>query len=110
MGESEYHIFCENSLENPKVWNKDTKDFIQLGTFDLILTNPPFGAKIPVIGTDLLKQYELGHFWNNQKGHWTITKNLRDKQPPQILFIERILQLLKEGGRAGIPRPTNRYT
>ena len=109
LGESEYHIFCENSLENPKIWNKETKDFIQIGTFDLILTNPPFGAKIPVIGTDLLKQFELGHYWNNHKGEWTITKKLRDKQPPQILFIERILQLLKEGGRAGIVLPEGIY-
>lgn len=109
IGESDYHIFCENSLENPKVWNKESKEFIQLGTFDLILTNPPFGAKIPVIGADLLKQYELAHFWNNQKGLWSITNNLRDKQPPQILFIERIIQLLKEGGRAGIVLPEGIY-
>jgi len=109
LGKSEYHVFCENSLENPKVWTKETKDFIQLGTFDLILTNPPFGAKIPVIGTDLLNQFELAHVWNNHKGIWTITKTLRDKQPPQILFIERILQLLKEGGRAGIVLPEGIY-
>ncbi len=109
LGESEYHIFCENSLENPKVWSKESKEFIKLGTFDLILTNPPFGAKIPVIGADLLKQYELAHYWNNQKGHWTITNNLRDKQPPQILFIERIIQLLKDGGRAGIVLPEGIY-
>lgn len=109
LGESEYHIFCENSLENPDVWSKEIKNYIQLGTFDLILTNPPFGAKIPVIGSDLLRQYELAHFWNNHKGHWTITNNLRDKQPPQILFIERILQLLKEGGRAGIVLPEGIY-
>ena len=106
LGENEYHIFCENSLENPiKIWNNETNKFIKLGTFDLILTNPPFGAKIPVVGNDLLKQYELGYHWNNQKGDWTKTKNLRDKQPPQILFIERIIQLLKEGGRAGIVLP-----
>jgi type I restriction enzyme M protein len=109
LGESEYHIFCENSLETPKVWNKETKDFIQLGTFDLILTNPPFGAKIPVVGASLLKQYELGHFWENKKGIWSMTKNLRDKQPPQILFIERIMQLLKVGGRAGIVLPEGIY-
>jgi type I restriction enzyme M protein len=109
LGESEYHIYCENSLENPKVWNNESREFIQLGTFDVILTNPPFGAKIPVIGNDLLKQYELGHFWNKQKHDWIITKNLRDKQPPQILFIERILQLLKEGGRAGIVLPEGIY-
>lgn len=105
LGENEYHIFCENSLEQPKNWHKQTNEFIQLGTFDLILTNPPFGAKIPVIGNDLLRQYELGHVWNKQKTDWILTKQLRDKQPPQILFIERIIQLLKVGGRAGIVLP-----
>ncbi len=109
LGESEYHVFCENSLENPQKWSKETRNYIKLETFDLILTNPPFGAKIPVIGSELLKQYELAHIWNNQKGNWTITKNLRDKQPPQILFIERIIQLLKEGGRAGIVLPEGIY-
>lgn len=114
LGENEYHIFCENSLENPANWKPETQAQIQLGTFDLILANPPFGAKIPVIGENLLKQYELGHFWveNNKpngiaanKARWILTKDLREKQPPQILFIERIIQLLKEGGRAGIVLP-----
>jgi type I restriction enzyme M protein len=105
LGESKYHVFCENSLENPTKWNEETQKHIKPGTFDLVLTNPPFGAKIPVIGADLLKQYELAHYWNNNKGSWTITNNLREKQPPQILFIERIIQLLKVGGRAGIILP-----
>ncbi|MCZ2356460.1 MAG: N-6 DNA methylase [Bacteroidia bacterium] len=114
LGESEYHIFCENSLEVTALWKPETQHHIQLGTFDLILANPPFGAKIPVIGENLLKQYELGYFWqestiqngtdqNNSK--YLITKDLRDKQPPQILFVERIIQLLKTGGRAGIVLP-----
>lgn len=105
LGESEYHIFCENSLEQPRKWSKETQQQIQLGTFDLILTNPPFGAKIPVVGNDLLKQFELGHQWFNKESGWILTKELRDKQPPQILFIERIIQLLKVGGRAGIVLP-----
>lgn len=105
LGENEYHIFCENSLEQPCKWNKTTSEFIKLGSFDLILTNPPFGAKIPVIGDELLRQYELGYYWNGNNGEWIKTKQLRDKQPPQILFIERIIQLLKVGGRAGIVLP-----
>ncbi len=109
LGESEYHIFCENSLENPRNWKKETQEQIALGSFDLILANPPFGAKIPVIGENLLKQYELGHFWNENKSEhlpkWALGKELREKQPPQILFIERIIQLLKDGGRAGIVLP-----
>lgn len=105
LGESEYHIFCENSLEEPKKWKKDTNNTIQLGSFDLILTNPPFGAKIPVVGANLLRQYELGYYWKNGASNWNLTNKLREKQPPQILFIERIIQLLKEGGRAGIVLP-----
>ncbi len=106
LGESEYHVFCENSLEQPKTWNVETQKHIELGTFDIILTNPPFGAKIPVIGDDLLRQYELGYYWtNNKDDKWYLSKNLRDKQPPQTLFIERIIQLLKDGGRAGIILP-----
>jgi len=105
LGENEYHIYCENSLECPKVWKKETQDKIQLGSFDLILTNPPFGAKIPVVGDELLNQFELGHYWTKQKNNWILTNNLREKQPPQILFIERIIQLLREGGRAGILLP-----
>ncbi len=105
LGESEYHIFCENSLEIPKTWNVETQKHIELGTFDCILTNPPFGAKIPVVGNDLLRQYELGFYWNNDGEKWNLTKNIRDKQPPQTLFIERIIQLLKDGGRAGIVLP-----
>jgi len=105
LDESEYHIFFFFLLEQPQKWNQKTLDFVQMGAFDLILTNPPFGAKIPVIGNDLLRQYELGHCWNHHKGAWQLTNQLRDKQPPQILFIERIIQLLKEGGRAGIVLP-----
>lgn len=113
LGENEYNIFCENSLENPLLWKPETQNHIQLNSFDLILANPPFGAKIPVIGENLLKQYELGYFWQENKtqnsienyAKYLITKELREKQPPQILFIERIIQLLKVGGRAGIILP-----
>lgn len=99
-----YHIFCENSLESPLNWKKETQKNIKLASFDLILTNPPFGAKIPVMGDDLLGQFELGHKWLNSE-KWKITNSLLDKQPPQILFIERCLQLLKDGGRLGIVLP-----
>lgn len=105
LGENEYHIFCENSLEEPKKWNTQTNENIQLGSFDLILTNPPFGAKIPVIGENLLRQYELAYFWKNGQAIWHKSNKIRAKQPPQILFIERIIQLLKDGGRAGIILP-----
>ncbi|MBI5650615.1 MAG: N-6 DNA methylase [Chloroflexi bacterium] len=105
IDEKNYRLFCENSLEQSTRWNEDAQSAARLGSFDLILTNPPFGAKIPVIGKELLRQYELGHRWIEKDGCWQRTTELLDKQPPQVLFIERCLQLLKPGGRAGIVLP-----
>lgn len=101
---NEHHVYCENSLDLPSKWHKETQKYVKLNNFDVVLTNPPFGSKIPVVGDELLGQYSLGHRWNNGD-KWEITSVLQDKQPPQVLFIERCLQLLKEGGRLGIVLP-----
>jgi len=72
-----------------------------------VLTNPPFGKKIVVKGDKLLSQFDLGHKWKRNKETKALEKTttLHDDQPPQILFLERCLQLLKPGGRLGIVLP-----
>jgi len=107
IGDGRGGIFCENSLLPPSEWNSKTREKIQLNKFDVLITNPPFGAKIPVKGERILSQYELGFKWkfNKETGEWERTNKLQDKQPPQILFIERCLQLLKPGGRMAIVLP-----
>ena len=97
-------VFCENSLAPFSSWNSDTKKAIRPESFDVILTNPPFGAKIPVIGEDLLSQYQLASNWNPLTSKFEPSQIL-DKQAPQVLFIERCMQLLKVGGRMGIVLP-----
>jgi type I restriction enzyme M protein len=106
VGDGKSGIFCEDSLENPKNWDSKTREKIHLEEFSVLLTNPPFGSKIPVRGEEKLKQYELGHKWkfNKQTGQWEKGK-LKDNEAPQILFIERCLQLLKDGGRMAIVLP-----
>jgi type I restriction enzyme M protein len=106
VGDGKSGIFCEDSLENPKNWDSKTREKIHLEEFSVLLTNPPFGSKIPVRGEEKLKQYELGHKWkfNKQTGQWEKGK-LKDNEAPQILFIERCLQLLKDGGRTAIVLP-----
>jgi type I restriction enzyme M protein len=107
IGDGRGGIFCENSLVHPEEWNPKTRQKIELGKFDVLITNPPFGAKIPVKGERILIQYELGYKWkfNKETQEWEKTNKLQDKQPPQILFIERCLQLLKPGGRMAIVLP-----
>jgi len=107
MGDGGSGIFCENSLLQPSEWNPKTNTKIELGKFDVVITNPPFGSEITVKGEETLRQYELGHKWkfNKETKEWERTNKLQDKQPPQILFLERCLQLLKPGGRLGIVLP-----
>lgn len=107
IGDGRGGIFCENSLVPPQEWNPKIRQKIELEKFDVLITNPPFGAKIPVKGERVLKQYELGFKWkfNEETQQWEKTNKLQDKQPPQILFIERCLQLLKPSGRMGIVLP-----
>ena len=71
------------------------------GSFDLILTNPPFGAKVPLSEQPYLEDYELGN-QTNKAGR----KRPRKNQRTEILFIERIWHFLKPGtGRAAVIIP-----
>jgi type I restriction enzyme M protein len=62
--------------------------------FDVVFSNPPFGGEIK--DTTLLQEFELAH---DAKG------KLRPIVERHVLFLERIVQLLRPGGRAGIIVP-----
>ena len=106
IGDGKSGIFTEDSLNPPKMWESKTRQKIKLDSFDVVLTNPPFGSKIPVSGKGKLEQYQIGHKWkyDKKKKSWEIGK-LKEKEAPQFLFIERCLQLLNDGGRMGIVLP-----
>ena len=107
VGDGRGGIFCADSLVSSEEWALLMRDRIKLNSFDVLLTNPPFGSKIPITDKSLLQQYELGFQWKKDKqtGEWKRTDKVLDKQVPQILFIERCLQLLKPGGRMAIVLP-----
>lgn len=107
IGDGRGGIFCENSLLPPDEWHYTTRDAIKLGLFDVVITNPPFGTKIPIKGEQVLAQFELGYKWrkDNKTGLVEKTSVLHEDQPPQILFLERCLQFLRPGGRMGIVLP-----
>tara|TARA_Y100000385_G_scaffold38880_1_gene36190 strand:+ start:13837 stop:14691 length:855 start_codon:yes stop_codon:yes gene_type:complete len=106
LGDGRGGIFCENSLDVPSNWSTKTREKIQLGSFSMVVTNPPFGKKINVEGEKLLSQYDIGFKWkkNKKEGTWEKGK-LKDKEAPQYLFIERCIHLLKPGGKMGIVLP-----
>lgn len=111
IGDGRGGVFCENSLLPSAEWPARVQDKVRLGGFKVLLTNPPFGSKISVRGAGLLGQYDLGHRWVKDKktGVWQIQTMLLGRQSPQVLFIERCLQLLESGGRMGIILPESLF-
>lgn len=118
------NILQLNSLLPPHEWTEDfrsslaealgvnkstIRNYKTLDFFDIIVTNPPFGSKIPIKDKSILEQFELAHVWENDKKNntWTMTERLQASVPPEILFVERCTQLLVSGGRMGIVLPDN---
>jgi len=116
------NIFQTNSLLPPHEWSDEFKTKLSeaLGVdkssirshttiefFDVIITNPPFGSKIPIKDENILMQFDLAFIWEDKSksGTWTKTNRLQSSVPPEILFIERCVQLLVPGGRLGIVLP-----
>jgi type I restriction enzyme M protein len=85
-GDGHSNIRCTDSLSD-----FDNFSDISPSSFDLILTNPPFGS---LLGADSINR--LGHF---ELSHGK--KNV----PLEILGIERCVQFLRPGGRMAIVLP-----
>ena len=108
IGDGRGGIFCEYSLGEPDTWSPAAQEAIRLGTFDVVLTNSPFGSKIKVKGAHKLHQYRLARKWRSPRrdqDEWIETTEALKEQSPQILFIERCIQLLRPGGRMAIVLP-----
>ena len=126
-GDGHANIFHANSLAYPKGDNagelkkisKTIKKSIEksgdkaglknlgnaLGKFDLIFTNPPFGANIPINDPELLAKFDLGHNWKRDDQGSFQNMGLSSSEPPEILFIDQCYQFLKPGGKMAIVLP-----
>ena len=69
--------------------------------FDVILTNPPFAGEMK--DRNMLAHYDLAK---------PALKRAKDKAPKEerdVLFLERVLKMLKPGGRAAIVLPQGKF-
>ncbi len=96
------NVIGHDALERFEKICKDSENkHFKKDTFDLILTNPPFGAKVKLTERPYLKDFDLGHS-EDKTGKTKERKN----QKTEILFIERVWQFLKPGtGRAAVVLP-----
>lgn len=87
----------ETLKDDDKAW-----EYFDELKFDLILANPPFAGEMK--DRKMLVRYELAKPALKRAGD--------DKQPKEerdVLFIERILKMLKPGGRAAIVLPQGKF-
>lgn len=97
-------VICGDSLAN--VTQEGAA--IEAKTFDVVLTNPPFGAKIVAASPKTLLRYELARRWvkaDNGKEAFVVNGGTNASTPVQVLFVERCLSLLNPGGFLGIVLP-----
>ncbi|WP_219722285.1 N-6 DNA methylase [Enorma phocaeensis] len=114
-------LFHANSLEPFSAFSSEMRRALRLDAEDVkenktltvdhgvtaILTNPPFGSKIPIDDPEILKTFDFGHswVWDEAELEWVMEDKLVSR-PPEILFIERCVKLLEPGrGVAAIVIP-----
>ena len=108
IGDGRGGIIQENTLHRFEDYNAKAKELFvddnnKPKQVDIILTNPPFGRSARVLKDDS-KYFDLGYAWKKQNGRFVKT-NRAEERDPYILFIERCLEMLKEGGRMAIVLP-----
>ncbi|MBO7636873.1 MAG: N-6 DNA methylase [Paludibacteraceae bacterium] len=67
------------------------------GRFDVVLINPPYGVHVDRTAKDENGNYVFGEYKVSQSA-------------AELLFVERVINLLKPGGRAGLVLPEGLFT
>lgn len=92
------NIFTVNALKTDQSDDRQLHTLVSAGTVDVVFANPPFAGyeKDPTV----LSKFELGQ--NGRGNAASVTR--------EVLFIERIIQVLHEGGTAAIVIPQGIFT
>ena len=98
-------ITSDGLVSDEAIFAKTSNQGFKYGTFDFIITNPPFGSTIRQSEQAYLKTYQLG----KKEEDWLAVKaqpeNTRDGQSTEVLFIEQDYKFLREGGYLAIVLP-----
>jgi type I restriction enzyme M protein len=97
-GDGSSNIFHENTLKSNGEYSDNSRQYLKDNSFDLILSNPPFGEDLSIDDGHILDQYELSSFESSGR---------RTVMAPQELFIERSYRFLKPNGLYVIVTPDN---
>jgi type I restriction enzyme M protein len=96
-GDGSVNVFVGDSLAAPGEWeDANARQKMVPRSFDVVVTNPPFGGKAVVDDQHVLSRYELPFSGAN---------NMRSSMPAEQLFVEAALNYVKPGGYLAIVLP-----
>lgn len=98
-------ITSDGLVSDETIVAKTNNQGFKYGTFDFIITNPPFGSTVRQSEQAYLKTYQLGKKEEDWLAVATLPQNTRDGQSTEVLFIEQDYKFLKEGGYLAIVLP-----
>jgi type I restriction enzyme M protein len=103
MYELKKYSLTKTPIPQDEPFNDDEKAWEYFGElkFDIILSNPPFAGEVKV--KQQLAHYQLA------KPALKRAKDKQAKEERDVLFIERIIKMLKPGGRAAIVLPQGKF-
>lgn len=91
-GADRFEIHGTDSLAPWETLTGTLPSHLHQNRVDVVMTNPPFGSRARVTDVSVLR--DLPHIGGK-----------RGSAVPELLFLERILQWLRPGGRAGVVLP-----
>lgn len=98
-------ITSDGLVSDETIIQKTNNLGFKYGTFDFIITNPPFGSTVRQSEQAYLKTYQLGKKEEDWLAVGTLPPTTRDGQSTEVLFIEQDHKFLKEGGYLAIVLP-----
>ena len=98
-------ITSDGTRPDTEIMAKTNNEGFKYGTFDFIITNPPFGSIIRQSEQAYLKTYKLGKKEEDWLAVRSKSEEYRDSQNTEVIFIEQDYNFLKEGGFLAIVIP-----
>ena len=96
-GDGSANVFQGDSLAAPGEWEDiGARQKVKQGTFDVVITNPPFGGNAHIDDPHILARYELPGAG---------ARKMRNRMPAEQLFVEGALKYVKRGGYLVIVLP-----
>ncbi len=98
-------VTSDGLVSDEELTTKTGNQGFKYGTFNFIITNPPFGSSVRLSEQAYLKTYQLG----KKEEDWLAVKSQpetdRERQNTEVLFIEQNYKYLDEGGYLAIVIP-----